>query len=66
MSKRDIKKTNLTKELIIILMIKSVMLTLIWYFCFSHPAAEHINTNQAYVDHLLTTTEKDNIHDSST
>lgn len=59
------KKRSLLKELIVVLTIKLLFLSLIWYFCFSHLAADHINTNQAYVDHLLTT-QKDKTHDSST
>ncbi len=58
------KTTNsLAKELTIILSIKAVVLLLIWFLFFSHPASQHINTNKVFVDHLLTT-KKDSNNDS--
>lgn len=54
------KKFALTKELIIILIVKGILLTLLWWFCFSHPVAEKINNNTVFVDHLLTTHKDSN------
>jgi len=46
-------KPVLWKDITIVLIIKGILFVLLWTIFFSHPAAEHINTNQAYVDHLL-------------
>ena len=51
------KRPLLWKDLTVALLVKGIFFFLIWFFFFSHPASEHINTNQAYVAHLLSTTQ---------
>ncbi len=45
-------RTPLKKEITIILIIKLMLLTLLWYVCFSHPVAPQLNI-QALGQHLL-------------
>ncbi len=44
--------TPLKKEITIILIIKMMLLTVLWYVCFSHPVAPQINS-QVLSQHLL-------------
>lgn len=48
-------RTSLRKEITIILIIKLMLLTLLWYVCFSHPTAKQLDT-QALGQHLIGTT----------
>jgi hypothetical protein len=52
------KRPLLWKDITIALVIKGIFFFLIWFLFFAHPASEHINTNQAYVDHLLSTKQE--------
>lgn len=47
------KRPILWKDITLALIVKGIFFFLIWILFFSHPASERINTNQAYVDHLL-------------
>lgn len=48
----------LWKDITVALIIKGIFFFVIWLLFFSHPAAEHINTNQMYVDHLLSNSKE--------
>ncbi len=46
------KKNQLRIEIALVIAIKLILLTLLWYICFSHPIADKLNAN-AVSDHLL-------------
>jgi len=47
------KKHVLWKDITLVLIIKGLLFFVLWLVFFSHPNSQHINTNQAYVNHLL-------------
>ena len=52
------KKYVLWKDITLILIIKGILFFILWFIFFSHPNSQHINTNQAYVNHLLNETKE--------
>lgn len=52
------RKNRLWLDLTFVLIIKATLFFFLWLMFFAHPAAEYINTNQIYVDHLLSTSKE--------
>jgi len=46
------KKYTLTKELWIVVTIKAMVIYAIWALFFSHPASDHIKTDEAVAQHF--------------
>jgi hypothetical protein len=47
------KRPILWKDICVVLVIKGIIFFFLWLIFFSNPNYKHINTNQAYVDHIL-------------
>lgn len=47
------KRPILWKDITVVLLVKSTLFFFIWLLFFSNPNSKYINTNQAYVDHLM-------------
>jgi hypothetical protein len=50
---KALKQPILWKDICLVLVIKGIIFFSLWFIFFSNPNSKHINTNQAYVDHLL-------------
>lgn len=50
--------TRYAKEISLTVVIKLMLLTAIWFFCFSHPVADRM-TRQDLAHHLLPTTTQE-------
>lgn len=51
------KRHSLSREILLVMLIKLILLFLLWFYCFSHPIAKHLSATDIN-DHLL------NLHSS--